>query len=184
MKIFVSTFVLIFSLFFISCSKSEDLQIKQPNSTPVLEMTTELVGLWAVSGEMLDFRLYNNGLVEFDILDSNKKDPKKTMYKTDDLKIRKQGYIDDAKVEKILNLLKSDKFLELKDTYKAKRAGTDTSINNTIVFQSQNQKKTIEIWGHIENLSYPKPENFPDFPAVLSDLYKETSKIKSQLSKE
>jgi len=184
MKIFVAIFVLIFSLLFISCSKSQDLQIKQPNSTPVLEMSTELVGLWEVSGEMLDFRLYDNGLVEFDTLDNSKKDPKKTMYKTDDLKVRKQGYINDAKVEKILNLLKSDNFSELKETYKAKRAGIDNSINNTIVFQSQNQKKTIRIWGHLENLSNPKPENFPDFPAVLSDLYKETSKIKSQLSKE
>jgi hypothetical protein len=184
MKISASIFVLIFSSFFISCSKTEDLQIKQPNSEPILEMSTELIGLWDVNGEMLDFRLYDNGLVEFDALDKSKKDPKKPISKTNDLKVKKQGYISEQEVGKILNLLKGGNFLGLKDTYMAKRAGTDNSINNTIVFQYENKEKTIKILSHLEDLSNPNLENFPDFPPVLSDLYKQTGKIKTQLLKE
>ena len=144
-------------------------------------MSTELVGLWDVNGEMLDFRLYDNGFVEFDTLDNSKKDPKKSISKTNELKVKKQGYVSEQEVEKVLNMLKSDKFLDLKNTYTAKRAGTDNSINNTIVFQYESKEKTIKILSHLEDLSNPKLENFPDFPPVLSDLYRQIDQIKSKL---
>ena len=172
-----------FCLFFAACSSTESLTVKQPNSTPVLEMSQELVGWWEVSGEMLDFRLYENGLVEFDTLDRSKKDPQKTLHKTDELKVIKQIYISESEVEEIIKLLTSDEFLKLEKIYRAKRAGTDTSINNTIRFQSATNEKTIEILGHIEGLSNPNPENFPGFPVILSDLYSRINKIKSRALK-
>lgn len=146
-------------------------------------MSQELVGWWSVSGEMLDFRLYENGLVEFDTLDNSKKDPQKTLHKTEELKVTKQIYISEPQVEEIVNLLTSDEFLRLEKAYRARRAGTDTSINNTIRFQAGSEKKTIEIRGHVESLSNPNPENFPDFPAVLSELYKQVIKIKNRTLK-
>src|SRR5215217_3334644 len=108
MKTSVSVFALIFSLFFVSCSNPENLTVRQPNSTPVLEMSRELVGWWDVSGEMLDFRLYENGLVEFDTLDNSRKDPQKTSHKTDDLKVTKQIYISESEVGEIVKLLTGD----------------------------------------------------------------------------
>jgi hypothetical protein len=172
-----------FCLFFAACSSTESLTVKQPNSTPVLEMSQELVGWWSVSGEMLDFRLYENGLVEFDILDNSRKDPQKTLHQTDELKVTKQTYISESEVEEIVKLLTSDEFLKLERIYRAKRAGTDTSINNTIRFQYETHEKTIEIRGHIEDLASPNPENFPGFPTVLSDLYRQVNKIKFRAAK-
>jgi hypothetical protein len=178
-----SILVWIFSLFLISCTKSENLQVKQPNTTPVLEMSSESVGLFDVTGEMLDFRLYENGLVEFDTLDNNRKNQQKTMYRTDELKVTKQTYISEKEVERIMNLLKSDEFLNLEKTYTAKRAGTDISLNNTIHFQYETKEKTIRILDHIEDLSNPDPENFPGFPPILSNLYEQINKIRSQALK-
>src|SRR5215203_3717811 len=120
--------ILIFGLFLVSCRNVEDLRVAQPGTTPVLEMSRELVGWWEVSGEMLDFRLYENGLVEFDTLDNNKKDRQKTRYTTDELKVLKQTYISEKEVQKILALLKSEEFSKLEKTYMAKRAGTDMAI--------------------------------------------------------
>ncbi len=183
MKFTASIIILIFSLLFVACSNPENLQVTQPNSTPVLEMSAEMVGLWGVQGELLDFRLYENGLVEFDEIDNNRKTPQKTIYKTEELKVRKQIYISESEVGEIINLLKSDEFSKLENTYSAKRAGTDIAINNTIRFQSGTQEKTIKILGHIENLSNPNPDNFPDFPAVLSKLYRQIGEIRRQALK-
>ncbi|HVE55712.1 MAG TPA: hypothetical protein VNB22_02725 [Pyrinomonadaceae bacterium] len=183
MKTFILTSVLVFTLCFISCSVPENVEVKQPNSVPILEMSWESIGNWDVTGEILDFRLYDNGLVEFDILDNNKKDRTKTIYSTEELRVRKQFYISDSEVKRILKLLTSNEFADLKKTYQAKRAGTDIAHNNKILFQDGTREKTIEILGHIEDLSKPDPENFPDFPPILSYLYEQTHKIKNQASK-
>lgn len=185
MKVFASIFVLIFGLLLSSssssssCDNSENRQVERPNSAPVLEMSQEFRGLWAVTGKILEFRLYDNGLVEFETIDNNKKDRNKTRYTTDELKVTKQTYISQSEVENLLKFLTSDEFLKLKKLYVAKRVGTDTEFFNTIHLQYKNAEKTIEI-GHLENLSNPNLENFPDFPPILSDLYRQVNKIKSQ----
>jgi hypothetical protein len=173
-----SILTFIFGLFLVSCKNVEDLRVAQPGTTPVLEMTREFVGMWDVTSELLYFRLYENGLVEFETIDRNKKDGKKPTYKTGELKVTHQTYISETEVKKILNLLKSDEFSNLENSYRAKRAGTDTSVNDTVHFRYKGQDKTVQILGHIEDLPNPNAENFPGFPPVLAYLYGQIDKIK------
>ncbi len=182
MKFFLIISVSIFNLFSISCSSPEDLQVKQPNSTPVMEMSEEYIGIWSMTGEILDFRLYDNGLVEFDVVDADKKAPR-GINSTEDFKTQKQAYISEDEVKAILDLLTSDEFLRLNHTYEPERSCTDNFINNTIRLQYENKDKTVKIIGHCDNLASPNLEHFPDFPPVLMDLYKKISTIKAHSQK-
>ena len=138
-------------------------------------MSQELVGMWDITGELLDFRLYDNGYAEWELLDRSKKS--KPVHKTDELKMRKQRLISESELENVLRLI--NEVLKLEDLYKAERTGIDNSLNDTIRIRIENIDKTIKIREHLENLSNPNPKNFPNFPAVLANLYKEIDNIKS-----
>ena len=176
MKLIVISILCILSL---SCVDKDQRPIQPPNSPPILEMSQELVGMWDIIGELLDFRLYDNGYAEWELVDRSKKS--KAVHTTDELKIRKQRLISESELENIVRLVKE--VLKLEDLYKAKRTGIDNSLNNSVRVRIENIDKTIKIRAHLENLSNPSPENFPNFPTVLSDLYKEIDKIKSVKNK-
>lgn len=172
MKLIIISILSILSL---SCVDKDRRDLQPPSSPPILEMTQELVGMWDITGDLLDFRLYDNGYAEWDVLDRSKKS--KAVHTTDELKVRKQRLISESELENIVRLVRE--VLKVEDLYKAKRTGIDNSLNNSIRMRIENIDKTIKIRSHLENLSNPNPENFPNFPAVLADLYKEIDKIKS-----
>jgi hypothetical protein len=178
MKILAS--ILIFGLFLISCSKSENVNelVKQPSATPILEISSELVGIWDVQGEILDFRLYNFGIAEYEELDQSKFQP--GINKTDDLKVKKQIKVSDEEIEEILDLLESVEFLNLRDRYIARKGCTDTSVYQTIRFQFAEKQKRIKIYGSCEE---PNAENFPDFPPILAKLSERAGEIRSKAAK-
>lgn len=176
MKILTLIFLFICCFFNFSCSESAQKQIQKPQSPPILEMTKELTGLWDVTGDVLELRLYENGFAEFDFVDYSKKVSGK-FHKTDELKIAKQIQLNDLQMQELLNLLNGKKFQNLKESYQPKVSCIDNFIENIIVFRSQSEEKKIRITGHCENLKSPT-KNFPDFPPILSELYKQIDEVK------
>lgn len=176
-SIALSLFVII-NLVFGSCSKPVKLQQETPKSSPVLEMSKELLGLWDVNGKLLDFRLYENGLVKYDFVDYTKKVSGK-LNKTDDLKISKQIQLSESEIQELLKLLTSNEFQNLKDSYKPNMSCIDNFIENVIIFRYQSKEKKIQITGHCDDLKQPNTKYFPTFPTILSDLYKQINRVKN-----
>ena len=141
-------------------------------------MSTVLGGLLDVTGETLDCRLFDNGFVEYEVLDKNKKSVAKSSYTTDELKIKKETSISKSDLFEITQLLTSDEFAKLKNSYKTNLSGIDTSRTSILRVRLGGIDKTIEILVNNESLIEPNPKHFADYPKILSDLYKRLEKIK------
>lgn len=169
--------LLTFSFFAFSCSESQSFNsnnISKTSDKAILEVTSNFKGLWWITGEVLDLRLYEDGFFEYDDYPSGTD----KITSADKVKIRKQGKISEAELKELLDLVNSKEFTELKSEYKPKRSGTDAFIDLKIGLND----KTVIVSNHSGNLDKPPPEEFPNFPVVLSEFVKRVKKIKYQTS--
>ena len=141
-KIFNSFLILVTSLFFITCSNSTTLQtektIDKPTSPPILEISEDAEGAWNITGKTLFFRLYENGVVEFEYPDDTK--VKSGQNKAEEINILKRIKISEEDKQKFIKLLNTENFQGLQESYQRKCCCTDATTRYEINFQSSNKE--------------------------------------------
>ena len=115
-----SLLALLICLFTFACNKIETQNqfANSPNSTPVLEISQEANGMWKVTGKTLFFRLYDNGIVEFEYPDDKKKVAGEIISKAEEINTLKQTQLSEEKFQEIISLLNSEDFQKIQDNGK------------------------------------------------------------------
>lgn len=169
MKIFVSLLVLIFCLFSFSCSEPET--VIKPYTPPILDISQDAQGNWDVPGKTLFFRLYDNGFVEFEHPDDKKKDTGKSS-KAEEINTLIQTKMSEKESRKFIDLLNSDDFQKINDTYTRRCCCTDATLDFKVSFQNNNKQTTVNLNDYcgLDELKNPQVQYLPDFPKVLSEL--------------
>lgn len=201
MKIIVAVFILvIFAFAFAACGKietftnltqqkieTEKTADEQPDEPPILEITQDAEGMYEVTGKTLVLNLYENGVIEFEVLDDKKrsaalaKNPKQTIgLKAEELNSLKRAKISRVELQNFLDLLKSEDFKNAKNDYRRKCCCTDASMDIGISLNDAGRQKNIDLqnycdWGELKTPAKPQGS---DFPKVLSDLLVLTEKVR------
>lgn len=129
-----------------------------------------------MNGEVLDFRLYNDGTVEYDEY-STQSLPGKIL-KAKEIKKIKRTKISDSELKEILNIIS-----ELENTtsdFTESKICTDASIDTNITLRRNSKKKTIAINSHCTNLSDKNSTSysFKNFPAPINALFQKLRTIR------
>jgi len=163
-----------FCLTLSACIKVELQPIKPPNSEPVLDISRESVGLGDVTGKILYFRLYNNGIAEFDDLDRNSaaKNVNGGSIKTEDIMVRKLVQVDKKDFQDYINLISSSDFADLEEKYPSKDSCLDAFQHYDITVNLPEVKKHISLPGYCGDLSqlYDGSGSTADLPEQLFEL--------------
>ena len=165
------TFLLVLCLSVLSCSKVEVEKLDLPNPEPILEISKDAEGMFDIVGKSLFFRLYDDGLVEYEFPDEDKKVMGRINH-IEDIKSSKQIRLSDEKLQKFKNLLKRQDFHQIENQYKRQCCCTDTSLNLDIRIRTDGSEKNIALRGFcdLSEIKNPQPRYLPNFPQVLSDL--------------
>lgn len=164
--------------FFILCSCENSKNQVPKTSQMILEVTSDYQGLWNISGERLEFRLFDNGVVEFDAF------PAKHQLgtKAEEASVTKQTQISDEDLKDFIKLLSSEEFINL--NYTLKCCCTDASINVEIISYLPNQRKRLFLKGFCDdNFINPDFRYAPNYPDFISELMRKIQRLKSKLSK-
>lgn len=139
-----------------------------PAGETVLEITNDFEGMAWMMGEILDFRLYSDGIIEFDdyptepsnsgILDANA------------VKVRKQYNVDEKTVSDLRSIVTSNNFIGLKDKYEKLSPSCD-AISDRTVIAGQKKIKIPQWCGRQEP---------PEFPNELFELFRKIREIKKE----
>jgi hypothetical protein len=182
MKTFFTLLILILS--FTACGKieqftnltqqkieSENPETEQPDVPPILEITQDAKGMFDVTGKTLFFNLYDNGVVEFEYADEQKKTPGK-INKAEEINTLNRVKISAEELQKFTELLKTEDFQNTRDEYKRKCCCTDATVDYKISFTDSNKQKNINLNSYcgLGDLTNPQARNNPDFPKALSEL--------------
>ena len=197
MKIVFASFILVvLALAFAGCGRIETLtnmsQQKieaekdddgQPDEPPILEIVQDAQGMWNVTGKTLFLNLYENGVVEFEYEDDQKKSAalankaankakESNILKAEEINVLKRAKISREELQKFADLLKSEAFQKTENDYQRKCCCTDASLDYQINFTAGNKLKNINLKGFcgLGELTNPPASKMPDFPKVLSDL--------------
>ena len=143
-------------------------------SAPLFEIYHETSGPWKVSGRTLFFRLYKNGVAEFDHIDASKiKDGE--LYKAEEVAESRPVRIRETDFQKFQKLFDSAEFQRdfqiIKTEYRGKSCNHGSSIYK-IVLASGEQRKFVEINPvcSLNELTNRDMVNSADIPATLSEL--------------
>jgi hypothetical protein len=144
-----------------------------PVGKPLIQVNTKLGGMYWLHGDFLEFRLHEDGLVEFDDCPlQGPQDLKMGEAKTEDLCVRKQTRVIAGEVSRLRELLQTEEFKSLKFRY-SKIVSTCDAVP-LVNFHADG--KDIEI-GWCDSLS--EPQTSPNFPQILSILFRHFEDIKS-----
>ena len=180
MKIFIFLAV-IFVCLIASCAQRKadteplNLQIQAQNSKVVLDIQQDAVGMWAVTGKSLFFRLYENGIIELDFVDESKITIE-NRNKIDEVKTLQQAHISEEDFKKFQTLFDSEKFKKdiqiVKKGYRRECCCTDASLTYKIDFQFNGAQKIIDLNGYcsLSELTNRETRNSADIPITLSEL--------------
>lgn len=148
------------------------------DAKPILEITQDAKGMWEIEGKTLFMRLYDNGNIEYEFPDEKKM--KQGINRTKDLNVLKKANLNGEKFQKLVNLLKSDDFRNLENTYQRKCCCTDATLDFEIKIQTDNQSKNINLANYcgINELTNPRSDYAPDFPKQLSELFALTDNLR------
>lgn len=179
-------FIVILALFFIisSCSETENLSqssatekprnvlSQPPNREIILEVISNFEGsLFYIKGEILNFRLYGDGLAQFDDIPLESTTGKQHI--AEEVRDRKQIKISEAELTEIKNILSSKEFGRLKSKYEKIESSCD-AIPEVII---KAESKIIKIrW--CDNLT--QPIRSPDFPEILLKLLQKNREIRNR----
>ncbi len=187
MKLFI-VITLLFVCALASCTKSNDfssnnnLPQNKDQYKPILQITSNFDGLWWMNGEVLDFRLFENGIVEYDEYPLQSKNG---TLKAEEVKVLYRTQINEAEVKEILDLLNSKEFLAVEFNKIVQDKGCwDAFINSNINFKQNDKSKNVILESYCANLSDTKSTSFyfKDFPKVLTQLFQKIKNIKSRES--
>jgi hypothetical protein len=168
-------------LFTFSCSKSviPTNSVKPISSKKILEITSDFHGAWWMNGEVLDIRLYDDGMAEYDEYPTYNSTG--TVVKAENVKKLKQINISPNELKEILDLLKNDELLKSKNDLVQQKFCTDAVINTRITFDDTNE---INIKNHCATLSSTNSikNHFKDFPSKIAELFQKIKRIKDKES--
>lgn len=137
------------------------------NETPFIEITTLQTGMSIDAGTQTIFRLYHDGLAEFDVVEASQK-----ANKIDERIIRKYVKVSNGELSILKELLASREFHELKTEYN--KIGQSCDAVPVITFRTQIKKIEI-IW--CDDIS--APHRSPDLPQIISILFRHVADISS-----
>lgn len=137
------------------------------SETPFIEVSTLQTGMSVSVGTRTIFRLYTDGLAEFDVVDSSQKADK-----FEKRIIRKYAKVSDGELSILRELLASREFRELKTEYK--KIGQSCDAVPIITFKTELKKIKI-IW--CDDIS--APDRSPDIPQIISILFRHVAEISS-----
>lgn len=152
----------------------ESLLEEARKSVPFFEIYHETSGPWTVSGKTLFFRLYKNGVAEFDYLDASKI-KEGVLYKAEEVvnlrpvRVRETDF---QKFQKLFDSADFQKDFEILKTKYEGRSCTEGSSIYKIVLMSGEQSKSVEISPvcSLNELTNRDMVNSADIPVTLSEL--------------
>jgi len=184
MKFLALTLLLIFGFSLISCSEANvPADVLAPNSPKqILEVTSDFSGFYWMNGQVLDFRLYDDGIAEYD--EYPLQSPDRYALKAETVKQTKQVKIDEEDFQRILDLLESSEFSKTESRYLPLKSCLDAFINTKINSNIGNNNRQIFIKDHCLNLEYATrtTDFFKSFPVTLNELFQKINKIKNKES--
>ena len=119
MKFFISFFILLLSFVISSCVQSSADSFRQNHPEQILEITTDFTGLYWINGQVLNFRLYRDGMVEYDEYPLQK-----TSYETlnvEKIKTVRQIKINEDEYKEIIAILTNDEIFEIENRITRKK---------------------------------------------------------------
>lgn len=174
---------LLLYLFIFACAKNENQEkpAKPIDATPVLEISQDARGMWDVTGKTLFFRLYDNGFVEFEIADENKKIRGK-INQAEEINSLEQTKIIEEEFQKIIGLAAVEDFQKVQDNYQRKCCCTDATLNYKISFKTDGNQKNISLNNYcgLDEITNPQTRYSPGFPKALSELMSAVGSVRSK----
>ena len=185
MKSLVS--ILLLSLFLSACGRIEHFQnlaqqkiepsewetgeLEQPETAPILSITEDARGMWGIEGKSLFFNLYDNGIIEFDFPDEQKKKPGKNSYKAEEIYTLRRARISREELRQFIELLKSESLQNAQGVYTRKCCCTDAALDYKIFYQSGTPKNiSLENYCGFNELTKPDANFNSNFPQALPEL--------------
>jgi len=134
-------------------SQTESTQNLQSNfDEPILEVTSDFVGMMWINGKVIDFRLFENETVEYDAYPKTSS----TQLKAEEVKTLQRKEISDEQTKEFLDFLTNKEFLSAKNKYtKEKCFAHDAERNIEIKFKYKNTQKQISVIHNCEVIPEP-----------------------------
>lgn len=175
--IVILSLILLLSACFESKNSATEISPKElQNSKIILEIYEEFDGMRGVAGKILLFRLYENGIAEFDAPNAEKKNVENSN-RAKDIFSLKRVRISDEDIIKFHRLMTSEDYKQdfqiTKDEYQSKCCCTDDSGTNFITsLTSDVQEKIVSINNvcDINQLTNRDTANSADIPVSLSEV--------------
>ncbi len=147
-------------------SQTKGTQNLQSNfEEPILEVTSDFVGMMWINGKVVDFRLFENGTVEYDVYPKTSS----TQLKAEEVKTLQRKEISAEQTKEFIDFLTNKEFLSAKNKYTKKCFGHDAERNFEIKFKYKNTQKQISVIHYCEVI-----------PEPISKLLKKIEKITNQ----
>jgi len=128
------------------------------NNPVLLEISTDCRGTTYPRGQVLEFRLYQSGRVEYD------KYPPQTDSSSLQLSYwfpRKHSYIPAAQVNELIALAEQPDFLGAKHLYPPAQQGTDSEFRTSIFLNHAGHQKNIVVIDYMGDDGVGDEENYP-----------------------
>lgn len=194
MKVLSLILVVIVSLSITGCLKTFSTGIENPKiplgSLPVLEISEDAEGPWQTTGKTLLFRLYENGVAEFEYVDEQKIVSNKPN-RAEEINSVRRIKMNEADLKEFIDLLNSKDFQEIKVDYRRQCCCVDATLSYEIRFQSFNEPKRINLAGYCDsnelvisgkqsNSGAPALNYRRNFPVVISELIELVTKTRAK----
>ncbi len=133
--------------------RTESTQNLQSNfEEPILEVTSDFVGMMWINGKVVDFRLFENGTVEYDTYPKTSS----TQLKAEEVKTLQRKKISGEQIKEFVDFLTNKEFLSTKNKYtKEKCIAHDSERNIEIKFKYKNTQKQISVIHNCEVIPEP-----------------------------
>lgn len=148
MKFFALIFLTAFVIFSSACAKTGDLKSKFDE--PILEVKSNYWGLQPRHGEVVDIRLFEDAVIEYDAFPAESTNLKQA-------KVLKRTKIGDEQLRDFIDFLASEEFISLKDKYVATEFcfAYDSDRDIEIKFKQKDLRKQITIYHYCDVLPEP-----------------------------
>ena len=169
-----------FALAHLASCHSSDLQAPPGHrSSPVVEIFQDAQGAYEVYGNSLFFRMYDDGLAQFEVADPAKLSGGQS-HNIEEVKAVKQVHLNEKELLEISDLVKSEAITKLGPVYQMGCCCTDASLNLAIWVRYETVDKTISLrnFCDLNAIEHPRERYSPDFPKALSELILDVHNIR------
>ena len=137
------------------------------NNPVVLEVSTDCRGLTYPRGPVLDFRLYQNGRLEYDAYPQDERTAQSHFRYWFP---RTHSYITPAEVQELMNIAKQPDFLAAEREYPPAIPGLDSEFRTSISFTHAEHQKKVLVVDYLSDDGVSAKERYP--PSLLALLKK------------